>query len=90
MCVNQILPEIHAAVEGGKLTERNVHVYFEGKKRWNVSAWSVDLSRSFTYWRKIEKKKQLFHRPLIHLVDFIPRFTRFSVFKFPPFKDSRF
>ena len=33
MCVNQILPEIHAAVEGRKLTERNVHVYFEGKKR---------------------------------------------------------
>ena len=33
MCVNQILPEIHAVVEGGKLTERKVHVYFEGKKR---------------------------------------------------------
>ena len=33
MCVNQILPEIHAAVEGGKLTERNVHVYFEGIER---------------------------------------------------------
>ena len=32
MCVNQILPEIHAAVGGGKLTERNAHVYFEGKK----------------------------------------------------------